>query len=42
MINFQMLADFGLISKDDLKIFKYADTASEAWNIIELGNLSKQ
>ena len=35
LINFDFLADFGLISEEDLKIFKYADTASEAWEIIE-------
>ncbi len=35
LINFEFLADYGLISEDDLKIFKYADTASEAWEIIE-------
>ena len=34
LINFKFLADYGLISNDDLNIFKYADTASEAWEII--------
>ena len=32
---------FGLISEEDLKIFKYADTASEAWEIIDSNELSK-
>ena len=35
LINFDFLADFGLIKEEDLKIFKYADTASEAWEIID-------
>ena len=41
LINFEFLADFGLITEEDLKIFKYADTASEAWEIIESSKLSK-
>ena len=41
LINFDFLADFGLIREEDLKIFKYADTASEAWRIIESSKLSK-
>ena len=41
LINFNFLADFGLITEEDLKIFKYADTASEAWEIIESNKLSK-
>ena len=41
LINFDFLADFGLISEEDLKIFKCADTASEAWEIIESNKLSK-
>ncbi len=35
IINFQLLADSGLITDDDLKIFQYADTALEAWEIIK-------
>ena len=35
LINFEFLSDFGLISEDDLKIFKYADTATEAWEIVK-------
>ena len=42
LINFGFLADFGLISEEDLKIFKYADTASEAWEIIESNKSSKK
>ncbi len=34
-INFQLLAESGLIADDDLELFKYADTASEAWEIIK-------
>ncbi len=34
-INFQLLADFGLIADDHLKLFEYADTPSEAWEIIK-------
>ena len=41
LINFDFLADFGLITEEDLKIFKYADTASEAWEIIESHKLPK-
>ena len=41
LINFDFLADFGLIREEDLKIFKYADTASEAWEIIESSKFLK-
>ncbi len=41
LINFELLSDFGLISENDLKIFKYADTASEAWKIVESSKNSK-
>ena len=30
LINFDFIAEYGLIGEDDLNIFKYADTASEA------------
>ncbi len=33
-INFQLLADSGLIADNHLKLFQYADTAIEAWEII--------
>ena len=42
LINFEFLSDFGLITEKDLKIFKYADTASEAWEIIESNKLSQK
>ena len=35
VINFQFLADFGLISDDHMNLFQYADSASEAWDIIK-------
>jgi len=35
LINFKLLTDSGLISEEDLKIFQYADTAAEAWEIVE-------
>ena len=35
LINFEFLADYGLISEDDLNIFKYADKASEALEIVK-------
>ncbi len=41
LINFEFLSDLGLISQADLKIFKYADTASEAWEIVESSKVSK-
>ena len=34
LINFQLLADSGLISDEDIKLFRFADTAKEAWEII--------
>ena len=41
LINFKFLDNYGLISEDDLNIFKYADTASEAWEIIESHKVTK-
>ena len=41
VINFKYLAESGLISKDHLEIFKFADTASEAWDIIQSHKLNK-
>jgi len=35
IINFEYLADHGLIADEDLNLFKYADSASEAWEIIK-------
>ncbi len=40
IINFEYLADLGLISDEHLNLFEYADTASEAWEIIKLSNTS--
>ena len=34
LINFQFLADYGLISDDNMDLFQYADSALEAWEII--------
>ena len=35
IINFEYLADHGLIEDEDLNLFQYADTAKEAWEIIK-------
>ena len=35
VINFQFLSDHGLISDEHMNLFKYADSASEAWDIIK-------
>ena len=40
LINFEYLADMGLISDQNLNLFEYADSASEAWEIIKSSNLS--
>jgi len=40
IINFEYLADLGLISDEHLNLFEYADTASEAWEIIKSSNFS--
>jgi len=40
LINFEYLADLGLISDDHLNLFEYADTASEAWEIIKSSKIS--
>ena len=40
IINFEYLADLGLISDENLKLFEYADTALEAWKIIKSSNIS--
>ena len=34
LINFDMLVEEGIISPDDLMLFKYAETAKQAWRII--------
>ena len=33
VINFKYLSDYGLISDEHLKLFRYADSASEEWEI---------
>jgi len=38
LINWQWLVDNGLISPDDLKLFHYAETAPEAWEVISRHN----
>ena len=35
IINFEYLADLGLIADEHLNLFEYADSASEAWEIIK-------
>lgn len=35
VINFKLMSEMGYISKNDLDIFTYAETAKEAWQIIE-------
>ncbi|WP_413677940.1 LOG family protein [Prochlorococcus sp. MIT 0916] len=35
VINFQFLSDHGLISDEHMNLFQYADSASEAWDIIQ-------
>ena len=40
IINFEYLADLGLILDEHLNLFEYADTASEAWEIIKSSNIS--
>ncbi len=39
VINFEYLADIGLISDENLNLFEYADTADEAWEIIKSSNI---
>jgi len=40
IINFECLADHGLIADEDLNLFEYADTALEAWEIIKSSKFS--
>ena len=35
VLNFQFLSDHGLISDEHMNLFQYADSASEAWDIIK-------
>ena len=39
VINFEYLADIGLISDRDLNLFEYVDNAPEAWDIIKSSKL---
>jgi uncharacterized protein (TIGR00730 family) len=34
LINWQWLVENGLIAKNDLQLFQYAETAQEAWDLI--------
>ncbi len=40
VINFEYLCDMGLIEEKHLSIFKYADSATEAWDLIKMFNNS--
>ena len=40
IINFEYLADLGLIADEHLNLFEYADSASEAWEIIKSSKIS--
>ena len=40
IINFEYLADLGLIEDENLNLFEYADTAKEAWEIIKSSKIS--
>ena len=40
IINFEYLADLGLIEDDHLNLFEYANTASEAWEMIKSSKIS--
>jgi predicted Rossmann-fold nucleotide-binding protein len=35
VIDFDFLADAGVIDDDDLDLFRYAETAEQAWNMIQ-------
>ena len=39
IINFEYLADLGLIADEHLNLFEYADTVPEAWKIIKSSNI---
>ena len=38
LINWQWLVENGLIAKNDLQLFQYAETAQEAWDLISRHN----
>jgi len=35
VINFEFLADEGVIADEDLELFSYAETPEEAWSLIQ-------
>ena len=35
LIDFEFMADSGLIDDEDLKLIQFADTATEAWDLIQ-------
>lgn len=35
LVNFELLVDMGMISREDLDCFQYADTPEQAWEIIQ-------
>jgi uncharacterized protein (TIGR00730 family) len=35
LVNFELLVDTGMISPDDLKLFRFVETAEEAWSVLE-------
>jgi uncharacterized protein (TIGR00730 family) len=37
VIDFQFLADEGVVADEDLDLFRFAETAAEAWTLIEQG-----
>ena len=34
VVDFEALADHGVIARDDLKLFSFVETAEEAWDIV--------
>ena len=40
VINFDYLADLGLIEDENLNLFQYVDTALEEWKIIKSSKIS--
>jgi len=42
VINFEVLADHGTINREDLDLFHFADTAEEAWELIEAAGVTAE
>ena len=42
LINWSMLVEEGLISQQDLQLFRYAETAQEAWEIVSTNHVTTQ